>query len=203
MTLYADRTGRRVAQLLGDLAALAWTVLWVRLGFAVHDAVGALAAPGRGMEDAGGVLERNLRSAGEKAAGVPVVGDDLREPFDAAAGAGRSLAEAGRDQQALTADVALLLGVVTVVVPLTLALWWLARRIRWAREATAARRLLAGGADAGLFALRALAGRPLHRLRAVAADPVAGWREGDPEVVAALAALELRRLGVHPRHQPR
>jgi hypothetical protein len=197
--LYADRPRRVVVQLLGDLAAVVWTVLWVRAGFAVHDAVLALAAPGRKLEDAGGALERNLRSAGETAERVPVVGDELRAPFDAAAGAGRSLAAAGRDQQALVADAALLLAAVAVVVPLLLALWWLVRRIRWVREAAAARKLLAGGADAALFALRALASQPLPRLRAVAADPLSGWRDGDPEVVAALAALELGSLGVRPR----
>lgn len=199
MKLYADRPRRILAQLLGDLAALGWTVLWVRLGVAVHDAVLALAVPGRKLADAGGALERNLRSAGETASGVPVVGDELRGPFDAAAGAGGSLAEAGRDQQALVGDLAPLLTALTVVVPLTLALWWLARRVRWVREATAARTLLAGGADATLFALRALAAQPLPRLRKVAADPWAGWRDGDPEIVAALAALELGGLGIRPR----
>jgi hypothetical protein len=201
--LYANRPRRATAQLLGDLAALVWTVLWVRAGFAVHDTVLALAAPGRKLEDAGGALERGLRSAGEKASGVPVVGDELRTPFDAAAGAGRSLAEAGRDQQALMGDLALLLAAVTVVVPLVLSLWWLARRARWAREATAAGTLLAGGADPALFALRALATQPLPRLRAVAADPLAGWRDGDPEVVAALARLELSSLGIRPRDPAR
>jgi hypothetical protein len=194
--LYADRPRRVFGQLVGDLAALAWTVVWVRAGFAVHDAVLALAAPGRKLEDAGGALERNLRSAGETASRLPVVGDDLRTPFDAAAGAGRTLADAGRDQQALAASAALVLAAATVVVPLLLALWWLARRVRWVREAGAAGRLVAGGADPALFALRALASQPLARLRAVSADPLSGWRDGDPEVVAALARLELARLGV-------
>jgi hypothetical protein len=189
--------------MLGDLAALVWTVLWVRAGFAVHEAVLGLAAPGRKLEDAGRALERNLRSAGEKASGVPVVGDDLRTPFDAAAGAGRSIAGAGRDQQALVSDAALLLAVVTVVVPLVLSLWWLVRRMRWIREATAASRLLAGGADEALFALRALVSQPLARLRAVTADPLAGWRDGDPEVIATLARLELARLGIRRPPSPR
>jgi hypothetical protein len=197
--LYADRPRRALTQLAGDVLALVWTVLWVIAGFAVHGAVQALAAPGRKLEDAGSALEQHLREAAGTAARVPLVGDELRTPFDAAAGAGHSLAEAGRDQQEVVTHAAVLLGAVTVVVPLTIALWWLARRIRWVREATAATRMLAGGADVALFALRALATQPLPRLRAVSPDPMAGWRQEDPAVVGALAELQLAELGLRRR----
>jgi hypothetical protein len=197
--LYADRRGRTFAQILGDLSAVAWTILWVRLAWIVHDSVLTLGAPGRGLEDAGGGLERSLRSAAETASRVPLVGDELRSPLEAAAGAGRTLAQAGRDQQQVVADVATTLAVVTLVLPLTLVLWWLVRRLRWVREATAARRLLDRDPDASLLALRALARQPLSRLGALAADPAAGWRNGDPDTVAALAELELARLGVRRR----
>jgi hypothetical protein len=36
----------------------------------------------------------------------------------------------------------------------------------------------------------------LGKLRA---DPAEGWRQSDPEVIAALAALELRRFGLRRR----
>src|SRR6266545_1699921 len=55
---------------------------------------------------------------------------------------------------------------------------------------------------AWVLALRALATQPLRRLSAVDDDPVAAWRQGDPETVAALADLELRRLGLR-RHKRR
>ena len=196
MKVYADRPRRTLAQLATDLCAVVWAALWVRLGFRVHEAVSALAAPGRGLEDAGTALEEHLREAGGAASRVPLVGGELRSPFEAAAGAGHTLAAAGHDQQEAVADLALTLAAITVVVPLTLVLWWLLRRLRWIREATAASRLLREGADASLFALRALGSQPLSRLRGVAADPVAGWRGGDPEVVAALARLELAALGL-------
>lgn len=37
------------------------------------------------------------------------------------------------------------------------------------------------------------------RFAAVGADPVAAWRSGDPDAVAQLADLELRRAGVARR----
>jgi hypothetical protein len=197
--LYADRPRRTLAQLLGDLCAVAWTALWVRLAFRVHETVLGLGAPGRRLEEAGTSLGQNLHEAGEVASRVPLVGDELRTPFESAAGAGETLAAAGRDQQAAVADLAVTLAAVTLVVPLVLVLWWLVRRLRWIRAATAAQRLLRDGADVSLFALRALASQPLPRLRAVAADPVAGWRDGDPEVLAALARLELTGLGLRAR----
>ena len=57
-------------------------------------------------------------------------------------------------------------------------------------------------ADLDLFALRALANRPLPRLTEISPDPVEAWRRGDSEVVRALAALELRSIGLRPVHGP-
>src|SRR6266545_2319456 len=69
-------------------------------------------------------------------------------------------------------------------------------------EATAASRLrrdLSGG-DLGLFALRAIANRPLRELRRASPDPVADLQRGD---YGALAALELRALGLRPARPSR
>jgi len=194
--LYADRPGRAARQLIADVAAVAWTVLWVWLAFRVHEQVLRLAAPGRALEDAGNRLERNLSEAGRTAEKVPVVGDELRGPFDAAAGGGRSLADAGRSQQELVGDIALTLALLTALLPLILVLGWAVRRWRWVQEASAATAMLRTSGDASLFALRALATQPLPRLRQVAPDPFAGWRAGDPAVVAALAQLEVSGLGL-------
>jgi hypothetical protein len=194
VTPYATRPRRALAQLLGDVLAVGWAYLWVRLAFGVHDAMLALAAPARLLEDAGTALERNLHAAGGTAERVPLVGDELRRPLDSAAGAGATLAQSGRDQQEAVADIAVTLGVVTAAVPLLVTLWWLLHRLRWMRQATAARRTAAE--DESLLALRALATQPLTRLRAIAPDPLAAWRDGDPEVVSTLARLELRRLGL-------
>ena len=45
--------------------------------------------------------------------------------------------------------------------------------------------------------------RPVRRLLRVTPDPAAAWRRDDREVVQALAALELRALGLRaPRRAP-
>jgi hypothetical protein len=41
-----------------------------------------------------------------------------------------------------------------------------------------------------------LARQPIAELARLETDPAAGWRNQDPEVMEALAALELRRLGL-------
>jgi len=43
-----------------------------------------------------------------------------------------------------------------------------------------------------------LANRPLAQLRRVHPDPATAWRIGDRAVIARLAALELRDLGLRP-----
>jgi hypothetical protein len=77
-----------------------------------------------------------------------------------------------------------------------LMLRWLPARLRYAREAGAARRLLAGTPDLEILAARALATAPLPRLAALPAGTGAAWRAGDPAAVRALAGLEVGRLGL-------
>ncbi|MCU1424066.1 MAG: hypothetical protein JWM51_357, partial [Microbacteriaceae bacterium] len=62
-----------------------------------------------------------------------------------------------------------------------------------------ARELVAAGAGRDLLALRALTGQKLSMLASVDPDPVAAWRRGDPDVVRALAALELKSSGIRIR----
>ncbi|WP_258076883.1 MULTISPECIES: hypothetical protein [Thermobifida] len=77
---------------------------------------------------------------------------------------------------------------------------WLPVRLRWIRQASQARQLtrLPGEAGTRLLALRALTAAPVPALCRLHDDPAEAWRSGDERVVAELAALELRRLGLHP-----
>jgi hypothetical protein len=197
MKLYADLRSRRAGQLAGDLLLVVWIFLWARVGMAVYDAVQELGVVGQQVEEGGSELAGNLGEAGRRAASVPLVGDELRSPFDAAAGAAAAIADAGRAQQEAVSDLALLLGGVTAVVPIAvLVLFWVPRRLVFARRAGAARRHLDAADDLDLFALRALAGQPMHRLARVSDDPVGAWRRGDAVVVRRLADLELRDSGL-------
>ncbi len=197
MKLYAEAPARRTRQILSDLAAAAWIALWVWLAVKLYNLVEKLAVPGQKMASAGDGISSNLGDAGDKVGNVPVAGDSLRAPFTRAADAAKSLADAGREQQSIVHDMAWVLALLLLLVPVALVLFvWLPARLRWISRATAAARVRGATGGADLLALRALAGQPLRRLSRVDADPVAAWRRGDPAVVTNLARLELHRLGL-------
>jgi hypothetical protein len=201
MRLYADRPDRRARQLGADLGLLAWAVLWVLVARAVHGAVLVLAEPGRALADLGRSISDSMGSAAGAAQDVPIVGDELSGPFDALGEAGGAVTGAGEGTSDAVHTLATVLGVVLVVLPVGwLLLRWLRWRLTWLREATAADRLLAPGADGvpdlELLAARAMATAPLPQLARLPAGTGAGWRAGDPTALRALAELELSRLGL-------
>jgi hypothetical protein len=203
MRLYADLPARRLGQLTADACVAVWVVAWVVIGSGVHHVVLGLAAPGRGLEDAGNGLGDNLTSAAQAAGDVPVVGDGLRGPIDGAAGAAGALARAGQAQQDAVGQLALVLGIVVALAPILLALAvWLPRRVRFARRASAAQHLVDSAADLDLFALRAMATQPMHVLARISDDPAGEWRRGVPDTVHRLAELELRACGLRAPEVP-
>ncbi len=199
MKLYADLPARRTAQLLGDLLVVVWVVVWVKVGHAVHDATARLEGAGRQMQSAGNGIGRNMRTASGAVSDVPLVGDKLRQPFDQVGRAATSLSRAGVEQQQDVAHLATVLGLVVALLPIVLAVGvWLPRRIRFARLAGAAQQLVDADADLDLFALRAMSRQPMHLLARISPDPAGAWRRREPEVVRALAVLELRSAGLRP-----
>ena len=199
MKLYADGTARRTRQMLGDLLLVLWVVLWIRLAPVVHDATLALATPGRKIEAAGGGLAARLRDAGSAVGDVPLVGDQVRSPFDGAGRAADQIADAGTSQVAAVEHLAHWLGLAVGALPILLVvLVYLPLRWRFVREASAGQRFIDSSADLDLFALRAMSRQPMHRIARISPDPVRAWREGDPDVVRALAVLELKDAGLSP-----
>jgi hypothetical protein len=197
MRPYARGTVVRTRQVAADVGVVAWLVLWVLVARAVHGAVLVLAEPGQAVEDLGSSVAGSMSSAAEAAGRVPVVGDELAAPLEALAGAGASVGGAGQAAQDAAGTVAGMLAAALVVLPVGWALLrWLPWRLRWARDARAADRLAV--ADPHVLAARALATAPLPVLARLPAGTAAAWRDGDPAATAALAALELDRLGVSP-----
>jgi len=197
MRIYAQSPVLLGRQVAADLGLIVWTVGWVLVARAVHAAVLALAGPGRAVEDLGAAVGRDMGSAASAAGGVPLIGDRLSRPFDALAGAGASVRGAGQAAQDAVGILAALLAVVLVVLPVGwLLLRWLPWRLRWAREATAAGRLMAGTPDLDVLAARALATAPLPVLAGLPTGTAAAWRAGDAAAVRTLAAVELSRLGL-------
>lgn len=197
MALYAQHPVQRTRQLAADVGMLVWVLLWVLVARTVHAAVLVLAAPGRAVEDLGRSVAENMKSAAGVAGDVPLVGDELAAPFGALSDAGDSVTGAGQAAQDAVATLATVLAVGLVVLSVGWMLMrWLPWRLRWAREADAARRLLAGTQDLHVLAARALATAPLPRLAALPAGTGAAWQAGDPAAVRALAGVELKRLGL-------
>jgi hypothetical protein len=196
MTWYAELPSHRNRQIAVDAAVAVWVLLWLWVGRWVYRLVERLGAPGRELEEAGTGLAGGLSGAAERAGSVPGVGGGLRAPLDAAASAGDLLTRAGTAQQDAVGTLALVLAFVLGGLPVLWALSrWLPGRLAWSRTATAAGRLRG---DVDLLALRAAAHAPLPELSRLGPDPVTRWRAGDAEAGAALAALELRRLGLRP-----
>lgn len=203
MKLYADTPLRRTRQVTADLLFVAWLVLWVWAGHAVHDGTMELAGPARQTDSAATSMADDLRDAGERLGGAPLVGDELAGPFDRAAEASDGIASAGRDTVDAVERLALLLGLSVALVPiLVVSAVHLPVRWRFAREATAGARFVDAREDLDLFALRALAHQPMHVLARVSDDPAGAWRDRDPAVVRALAALELADVGLRPPRLP-
>ena len=197
MRLYADTPGRLSRQLLSDLFVLAWLAFWISLAVEVYNLVLKLGVPGQKLANAGDGMADGFTDAGTQIRKLPLAGDPLAVPFRKAAGSAKGLADAGREQVAIVHDLAWVLALLLLAIPVALVLFgWLPRRLRWVRHASSAAGLRQAGPGKDLLALRALANQPLHRLSTVDDDPVAAWRRGDPDVVTALANLELRRLGL-------
>jgi hypothetical protein len=198
MRLYADTTGRLGRQLFTDVFVLAWLIFWAWLATKLYHLVASLGVPGQKLATAGDGLADGLRDAGSQAHKVPVAGDALSAPFSAAAQSARGLADAGRDQVSVVHEMAWVLALLLLAVPVAVVLFgWLPLRVRWVRRASTAAGLRDDDAGKDLLALRALATQPLRRLSTVDSDPVGAWRRGDRTVVDQLAKLELRHLGLH------
>jgi hypothetical protein len=204
MKLFADTPVRRTRQVLADLLFVCWLVLWVWIGNAVHDGTVGLAGPARQTDSAASSMAEQLRDAGGRLGGAPLVGDELEVPFDKAASASDDIAAAGRDTVAAVERLALLLGLSVALIPIMIAAAiHLPRRWRFVREATAGARLVDAREDLDLFALRALTHQPMHVLARISDDPAGAWRARDPEVVRRLAELELADAGLRPTRPPR
>ena len=197
MKLYADTPSRRVAQLFADLVTVAWIAGWVFVGNLVHEMVSALAVPGQKMDDAGTSLSAKLLEAAGKVDDLPLVKDGVAAPFEGAAKAADQLRAAGEAQVDAVSTIAIWLAVGVVVVPVLMWLMvYVPLRWRFIRNATSTQRFLETGTAADLVALRAMSTQPLHKLVKISNDPVRAWREGDADVVAKLAELELKSVGL-------
>lgn len=181
LKLYAETSTLRLRQVLLDFGLVVWVFVWVRIGFWLNDLIQRLEGPGRSIEDAGNQI------AGWR---VPIL-DRRLGPITSG---GEALQRAGDSQQDVVHTLSFWLALLLAAIPIAwLVVRYLPGRLRWGREATAASRIRAQPSAPQLFALRAMANRPLAKLRRAEADPAAAYARGD---YGALAALELAELGL-------
>ena len=198
--LYSQFPAARTRQILADILGVIATILVVTAGLAVTAAIRTLGQFGRDLENAGEGIRSGLSDAADNLGGVPLIGDGIRVPLDAAASAGTAVADAGRGQQEFVEFVAVGAGWAVVLFPLLiLALIWIWPRSRFVRRSTTMRRLLEAGMTGDTLAVRAMARAPLAELARVHPDPAAAWRAQDADAIRALAALVLRRSGIRAR----
>lgn len=196
MRVYSDFPGRRALEIVGDVIAAAVLAGGVALAIALYTAVTGLEAVGVKMQQSGHDLASTMSSAGQSLAGIPLIGDAVRTPFDSASGAGGVLADAGTQWQERVHLLAGLTGwTVVALVVLVVALGWVRPRVRDAVSRASAARL-ATSASLDLLALRALARLSPRDVLEVGAGAADGWRRGDAATIRLLAARELRRSGV-------
>src|SRR6478609_4870152 len=136
MTLYADLPARRTRQIMCDLFAVVLLVFWIWLGAKVYHGVNELGAVGRQMESIGASLSQNLTDMGDKLGSVPLIGDGIRAPFDAASHSAQGIEQAGKDQQVLIDKLAWVTAIGLVITPILVTLIaWLRPRWRFIKAA--------------------------------------------------------------------
>ena len=197
MGIYAKRPAKMIGQLVGDGFVVLWAIGWAIVAIFVHRVIEVLATPARETARTAMRLAENFRQAAAEAAKVPVAGEQMRRPLDAAAGTLGNLIDSDNDQVVSIERLALIVGWLVFLIPVaTVVAFWLPRRIRFYRQAHASQVFLDSLADLDLFALRAMAAQPLYVLAEISDDPVQAWRSGDREVINKLAEVELKRNGL-------
>jgi hypothetical protein len=201
--LWSELTLDRRKEQLADLATLIWVVFWSSLVVRLYATLSGFASAGRVIQDGGA----NLTQAGEDLGGslgsLPVVGepmaDLIRQTF---AGAGQPLTSFGTEIEtfilAVSAVLALLLGLITLVPWLFRYLpwrWGRLRRVRAAHLALRRRANLPATEVEQILAMRAISRLDFSTLLESTPDPLGDWAAGRFD---RLAQAELASVGLRP-----
>ncbi|WP_157550630.1 hypothetical protein [Nocardioides jensenii] len=199
MKMYADHQQRRTRQIAADVVFIVWIGFWIWQGISTFQSTMELTEPTERTQQAATSLADNMGEAADSLGGIPLLGQAASSPFLKAEESAQNLADAGDRTEHSLRVLAWKLGLSLALGPgVLLAAFYLPPRLRFIRNATAGRRFVDSTHDIDLFAMRALANQPLHRLAQISDDPAGAWRQGDPAVIRALAHLELRDCGLEP-----
>ena len=203
MRIWSEVRGGRARELTADLVTLIWLALWASIAWDLYQLVGGFAEAGRTIRGGGETLVQGGHDLGAALAGIPLVGNGLRDVAENAfAGAGVPLASFGTDLEGLIRLLALVLGLLVFLVPavpwLNRYLPWRWTRLRSLRAGHRAIRLapnLPAQAVQEVLALRAVARMDYRELLAFTPDPIGDWVAGRHD---RLARAELASVGLRP-----
>jgi hypothetical protein len=199
--IWSELRGARAREQLADVATAAWVAFWAFLAWQVYSALAAFAEGGRLIRSGGTAMIDSGRNLGDALAGIPLVGEGLRDAArNAFAGAGAPLADFGSDVEGFILLVAAILALVLVLATLVP---WLSRYLPWRwerlrrtraghRAIRRAPELPAASLDE-LLALRAVTRLDYATLLDFTPDPLGDWAAGRHD---RLARAELASVGL-------
>lgn len=189
------RLSRRTVHVF-DVLLVAWVAMWLVFAGFVHRDLSRLSELSDGAVSAGRALTTTA-DALEIVAGIPFVGETMAELEGQVRTAARETVRAGRQSREDLETYAVAITVAVATGPtLPPLLFWLPLRWRWRRD----RRAVARALDADRTDVREyLARRALVHAEYPTFSAHSDAGELRPEDVDALAARELRRLGLQRR----
>lgn len=201
--IWSELRGARLKEQAADVATLAWVVLWGSIAWQLYEGLAGFAEAGRVIRSGGETMIDGGRSLGDALAGVPFVGEGLRDAArNAFSGAGTPLSDFGTSVEQFILLVSLVLAFLLALVTLGP---WLTRYVPWrwerVRRTRAGHRAIRRAPSVGAaqveeaLAMRALARLDYATLLEYTPDPIGDWAEGRHD---RLARAELASVGLRP-----
>jgi hypothetical protein len=202
MRIYPNIPVRRANTAVRDAATVVALIVLALLGFWVYHTVDSLEILGHGVHDAGAAVQSGFAAAADKVDDVPLAGGPIADGLRSAGeGTGGTVADAGTRGAERVHRVALLLGLLTFLLPAaTLLSRVVPQRLAQIRALTNAARVISPIEDderRKLVAMRAAFSLPYEQLLAHTRDPLgdlaAGRYDALIDAIAEDAGLRVTR----------
>jgi hypothetical protein len=202
--IWSELPGARLREQIADLLTVLWLLFWGGIAWGLFDVIAGFAEAGRAIRGGGQTMIGAGQDLGAALAGIPVVGEGLRDvAANAFAGAGSPISDFGLAIEQFILIVATVLALLFVLVTIGP---WLARYVPWRVERLsrmraahrAIRQAPAVGDDrlAEVLAMRAMSRLDYGTLLSFTPDPVGDWSSRRFD---RLARAELASVGLRPR----